>query len=170
MKRAQDRNRLDATQELGTFILKHAITLNRAGLVALDLRKDPARAQDHLLSIWVRQRPEGSAKRTETAFYVCAAEAVSYDIVPPNQAKRLKDEIKRLDETLKDLLPNMQGIVFGHFFIEIACVDTGAVCSMPAQATAIDVNEIPPPPKKSEWKDWLFHKDEQWHSGLRMCA
>ncbi|KAJ7705008.1 hypothetical protein B0H17DRAFT_698543 [Mycena rosella] len=102
---------VDEMQELRVFVTKHQPTIASAGVHALDVMADPSRAEQDLLLICLRSRPD--SRRSETAFFVTAAAAVPIDTFPKQQVMREQLKLAS-DETKRH--PGMAGALLVYLF------------------------------------------------------
>jgi hypothetical protein len=151
-KNLEDRG-WDDQKRMQAFARKHTPSLHRAGIVALGVRDDPSRAADYYLSVWLRKRPEGSAIRTETAYWVCAVEISRYSDTSPERAQRMKSEITYRDPFQAEQYSSE--VTVNKFIIEIGCVDDEFVAFIPAAISPTSKVKLEFPPKNS-WKEWLM--------------
>ena len=90
---------VDVMKALRDFSSKHGPSLADAAYAALNIFREPERAQDSLLVVVVRPRPQ--SKRPETGFYCYAAQVWKQDDipVPPEQMAQMKAMLKATNES-----------------------------------------------------------------------
>jgi hypothetical protein len=168
MKTARQLKAWKDVKSLDEFNKTHMRTFELAGASALGLREDPTRVQDYYVSIWVRLRPDARSlsRRPSRAYWVCAADVVSYDSLHPEVAKQLKNHLRSYNDreakreclawSLVSMLPEhlKKRHVNVSFLTQVVCVETGSTTLNPAKLI-LDTGGPNPLPPKEMWKEWM---------------
>lgn len=134
-------------KDLRAFTSKHRPTISEAASTALEVAKDPKRAQDYVFVIYLRPRP--SSTRAETSFFAFGAAVVPFSAFSNEQVAEMKGQLK----SAHDL--NVRNGSLGAMEVVLMCLDPNVV-----NVVMMGFSDDPSPLDNpgDQWKHWLLHR------------
>lgn len=139
-------DRVDTIKTLRGFTAKHRPTIAEAGIRALNVLADPARAERDILMIHLRPRRDST--RVETAFFVTAANVVPIETFPGAQQQELLGQLRQASAD------NMRNGMAGAIFVMLMETDTGMSNVAPVGFPKASAGIFPP--LGISWEQWLI--------------
>ncbi|KAJ7101960.1 hypothetical protein C8R44DRAFT_988280 [Mycena epipterygia] len=140
--------RVDTIKTLRGFTAKHRPTIAEAGIRALNVLVDPARAERDILMIYLR--PRRDSKRVETAFFATAANIVPIETFPMAQQQELRGQLKQASED------NIRSGMAGAIFVFLLETETGMSNVAPVGFPKASPGIMPP--LGISWEQWLIKR------------
>lgn len=122
-------------------------------MLALDFCDDPARGINYILVVLLRQRPQSTAKRAETAFWAFGAEVRTIDSFGPERAAEMRTQLKLANDVQK---PEGRHKPLGSIFVMLFCVDSGVSNIAPAGLHSDVLESRHKLCGGRPWKQWML--------------
>ena len=132
-------------KDLRAFTAKHRPTFCEAAAAAVGVAQDPARAEEYVLVIYLRPRPDST--RTETSFFAFGTTVVPLSAFPRAQAEEMRGQLRMAHNQ------NLQMGISGSIGVIQVCSETD-VMSM----TMVGFLTGGPSLVEGNWKHWLLRR------------